>query len=525
MGPRAAPRRRDLGLDRGGGVSFFVFERMPHIDDSIAYLFQAKYFSTGALWLPRPVDPDSFGVAHLIVDGDKWYSKFFPGWPAVLALGVLLGAPWIVNPLLGAASVLLLHSLTTRSYGLRTAHAVTLLVSASPWFLFLSGSFMAHSASLFWMLLALVGIERLRGRSASGWGLVAGSSLGMLFLTRPFDAALVGPVIGLSALGVGPRRLTLVSLAMVGVSAALVAGLYFPYNAALTGDPFAAPHRLWAEHLFGSGVDVFGFGPSVGIPLWRNMDPLPGHGLADVVLNANKNFALLNFELFGWACGSLVMVCLAFRRGALGRNDVLMLGLLFAVVVGHAFYWAPGGPDFGARYWYLIIMPLVVLTVRGAEHLASGSGGGTASSDVAGTRVGVALAFASLCAVLVIVPWRSVGKYYRYRDIGGTVGALTDRRGIRDALIFVRSSRRSDYQTAFNLNPRSTGDDGNVFAWDLGPDHRAAVLSGFPSKPVWVIERTDQADSLSVTQGPLPAGTNPAGNAPDVPVSFQAVLR
>jgi hypothetical protein len=129
-------------------------------------------------------------------------------------------------------------------------------------------------------------------------------------------AALVGPVVALWAVGLGARRVSMPSLLATGTAAALVAGLYFLYNAALTGNPFAAPHQLWAERLFGPGVEVLGFGPNVGIPLWRNADPLPGHGIADVLLNANKNFSLVNFELFGWAAGSLVLASTPFRGPA-----------------------------------------------------------------------------------------------------------------------------------------------------------------------------------------------------------------
>ena len=114
---------------------------------------------------------------------------------------------------------------------------------------------MSHATALFSMLLALLAIDCQRGRSISLWAPVAGASLGMLFLTRPFDAALVGPVAGLWALGVGAKRLTLGALTLTGGSAALVAGLLFLYNAGLTGNPFMAPQQLWADHLFGPGVD------------------------------------------------------------------------------------------------------------------------------------------------------------------------------------------------------------------------------------------------------------------------------
>ncbi|MEZ5867819.1 MAG: hypothetical protein R3D46_04865 [Defluviimonas denitrificans] len=37
-----------------------------------------------------------------VKDG-RWFSATLPGWPAVLALGALLGLPWIVNPLLAGS--------------------------------------------------------------------------------------------------------------------------------------------------------------------------------------------------------------------------------------------------------------------------------------------------------------------------------------------------------------------------------------------------------------------------------------
>ena len=90
-------------------VSWFVMEGVPHIDDSISYLFQAKYLSTGQLFLPAPPDSASFHVAETIVDGPRWFGYAFPGWPAVLALGALVGLPWLVNPLIAGLTVLVAH--------------------------------------------------------------------------------------------------------------------------------------------------------------------------------------------------------------------------------------------------------------------------------------------------------------------------------------------------------------------------------------------------------------------------------
>ena len=165
-------------------LSWYVLEGIPHIQDCISYLFQAKYFSTGHLYLPVPPDALSFKVSHVVNDGIKWYGYGAPGWPAVLSLGVLAGVPWIVNPLLGGLTILLAHLLITRLYNRQFAHIVVLMLSVSPWFLFMSASYLTHPLTIVWGLLALLAIEKERENGKGLWGVVAGVCLGALFLTR-----------------------------------------------------------------------------------------------------------------------------------------------------------------------------------------------------------------------------------------------------------------------------------------------------------------------------------------------------
>lgn len=510
-------------------IAWFVFEGVPHIDDSIVYLFQAKYYAQGLLTVPAPVDYPSFAVTHLINDGERMYGKFFPGWPALLALGVIAGVPWLVNPLLGGAALVLAHHLVRRVYDRGTANATTLLLAVSPWLLFNSSEMMSHAASLAWMLLAFLAIDLQRGRRVGIWSLVAGVSLGAIFLTRPFDAVLIGPVAALWAWGVAGRRLSYGSLAAIALVAAGAAAVMLPYNAALTGSMTSAPHRLWAESFWGPGVDVMGFGANVGIPLWRNVDPLPGHGLADVVLNANKNFFLVNFELFGWACGSLVLAtfaCLAATRsGRWAQGDTLMCGILLAVIGGHSIYWTSGGPDFGARYWYLIILPLVVLTVRGAQLLAAGPGVGVRLPSDLGARVTAVIVVASVTAFLCVTPWRCVTKYYRYRDVAADPRSLAAERQMGRALVFVRSPSRADYQSAFNFNSPGFSGPGPVYVLDAGPQNRARIAQQYADRPVWILGPGSKPGSgLVVLAGPLPPGSTPAGGAYEYERSFAASI-
>ncbi|HEX5416719.1 MAG TPA: glycosyltransferase family 39 protein, partial [Chloroflexota bacterium] len=180
------------------GLALFLYvadallERIPHVQDSVAYLFQAKTFALGRLWVATPPDPNSFMHEFIIMKDGRWFSKYPPGWPMVLALGVVAGAPWIVDPILGALSLYLLYRIGREVYGPTVGLLAAVLGLTAPFLIFLSGSLMAHTSGLFFTLLMVYGVIRLeRGGSRVGWGLVTGAAFGMLFLVRPFSGVLV----------------------------------------------------------------------------------------------------------------------------------------------------------------------------------------------------------------------------------------------------------------------------------------------------------------------------------------------
>jgi hypothetical protein len=80
-------------------------------------------------------------------------------------------------------------------------------------------------------------------------------------------------------------------------------------------------------------------------------------------------------------------------------------------------------------------------------------------------------------------------------------------------LVFVRAVENGrDYQSAFLLNPRTLEDAGTVYAYDAGPANRAAVVTHYPDRPVWVIGRVENAAGeqlFRVLAGPLSPGTVP----------------
>ena len=122
-------------------LSIFSYERHPHIADEVGYLLHAKYFAKGMLTMPAPPVLDAFNIDLMQYEADKWYSPVQPGWPLVLSLGVFIGAPWIINPILAGLNVLLAYVIVRRLYDTYIARITITLLCVSPWYIFMSMNF------------------------------------------------------------------------------------------------------------------------------------------------------------------------------------------------------------------------------------------------------------------------------------------------------------------------------------------------------------------------------------------------
>jgi hypothetical protein len=100
------------------------------------------------------------------------------------------------------------------------------------------------------------------------------------------------------------------------------------------------------------------------------------------------------------------------------------------------------------------------------------------------------------------MPWRSLGKYPRYRNYSAEVDRLARAYHFGHSLVFLPPN---DYQLAFVFNPPTLDGGGTVYAADAGPVHREAVRRYFADRPVWFIARSPTArHRIEVLAGPLP---------------------
>jgi hypothetical protein len=470
------------------------YQRHPHVPDEVVYLYPARYFAAGMLTLPLPPVPAAFEIDLMMYEPAKWYSPVPPGWPSVLAAGALVGATWLVNPILTGINVVLAYLLLGHLYPPRVARMATALLAASPWFLLLGMSYMNHTVTLTAALVAGVGVVYARRKGSFTRGAIAGAGVGAVSLIRPLDGVIVGALIALWAIGLGGRRLGWRALAGLFAGTVVIGGLVLPYNRVLTGDPFRFPINVYVDKYYSPNANAYGFGPDRGMG-WA-LDPNPGHGPVDGLINANLNLFGINTDLFGWSTGSFVFIAWFVAAWAWTRADRLMAAVFVLFFVAYFFYYFSGGPDFAARYWFPAIVPLAALCARGISELDRVSSG----------RATLGAAAMTATALVLFLPWRATDKYYQFRGMRADIPKLAATYGFDGDLVLVRGPREPDYMSAAVYNPLDLLARETIYAWDRNPEVRNETLHVYADRRVWVVDGpTITGTGYRLVQGPLPA--------------------
>lgn len=467
-------------------LAWFTFERMPHISEEVAFLFQAKTFAGGALTAPAPPAALQPGLTYPLfqLDGSHWYAVTAPGWPVALAAGLLAGAPWLVNPLLAALSVLLAHGVANRLAGRDQADLVAMMMGASPWLLAMSASLLPHTLMLFLMLLAWWLILRAgeSPRRRTGRLVAAGLAMGWIFAARPLDGLVIGGLTGLWLLLALPGGLrTGIGRALpYGLGCLATGALALLYNARLTGNPLVQPATAYARQN-PTGKPTGYLGDQVGLPTGFELHNLwPGHTVAEALLNTLNLAANLQFELMGWSVGSLALFLAFLLWQKPNRTDALMLAVIVAVIAAVFFFWFPESYYIGPRFWYLAAFPLFFLSARGYQAIRERF---PDKDHLAFVRIDSLFWLACVFGFCAFLPWRAVTKYYEFNDFHPTVreDAAAGRfaaAGPGGAVVLV--ARNGDAGSALFLNDPWLR--GTIYLNQDGQVDQAAVQAALPDR-------------------------------------------
>jgi len=336
--------------------------------DEAAYVMQARMLLDGRLTLDaRQVEP-FFQPWLTGVHGNHVFTKYLPGWPALLALSQALFGTMAVAPAAVAACWVIGAYLLAREL---FDDGWTALVAAG--FLALSPLFLLHTvlplayaccAAVLTFATALL----LRGARTGARGALTGGGalVGFGLLIRPFDTVLVAlPLAAFVAVRQRrtPRRL-LTQVGWTALGAAPLVAVLLAYCWYVTGSPLRLP--LSAS----DPLDTFGFGPrrimptEPSFPFTRRMAL---QALIDTV-QAGPSWYFGGLGLISLAAVGLV----ARRRRA---ERLLLLATTVTVLVGYTFWWGsafvmPGLRNgLGPHYHLAGFTPVVILAASGARSL------------------------------------------------------------------------------------------------------------------------------------------------------------
>jgi len=357
-----------LAIFAGWLIASRVFENIPHLEDEVAYVWQAKLMAAGKVTIPTPIEPKKFLIPFVVDYNGQRFGKYPLGWPALLAVGIKLGAREWVNPLLAGLAVWLTYVLGKKLMGEVVGVLAALLTVTSPFFLVNVGTLLSHA----WGLVLSLGFvlawwdafgEHKNGVATSNaipnWlaAVTAGLVLGVFAITRPFTAVGVAIPFGFHGLyllvrGPGAVRKRLI---VFGLAALAVSLLHLLWQYLATGDVLLNPYTLWW------GYDKVGFGPGYG----RD----PGHTLRQSWINTRHSLRVGYSDLFGWPVVSWLF--LPFGVWAVRRNGrMLVAGSVYlSLLVLYLGYWI-GAWLFGPRYQFEGLYSLTLLSAAGIVWLA-----------------------------------------------------------------------------------------------------------------------------------------------------------
>ena len=315
------------------GVALLVHGGAPTSVDEMAQLLHARALAGGRLTLPLEGSEAAWLIQNGIVTLNGWVSIYPPLHTVLLALGFLVGAPWLVGPIgIGVASGATVWS-AERLMGAGVGRVGGVLLLVSPFWLLLGGTYLSHATAA--AALALVLWTGLRARDGGiGWALATGVSVGAAVATRPWIGLACSLAILLALWLPSTVRSTITPAAFVRRVAAVVVG----------GLPFAVCIFWWNDRLFGSPFRLgytAAFGPAhglgFGVDPWGNR-----YGPVEALAYTGADLVQLGVRILESPLPIVAVIGGVLLARPLRTGAGVFAAWAAAAVVANAAYWHHG---------------------------------------------------------------------------------------------------------------------------------------------------------------------------------------
>jgi hypothetical protein len=381
-------------------VHFVLIQQFANSGDEQAFLFQAKLFSRGQLYVTDPIY-DRANPLNKYVRSDalddlegRRFSKYDPGWAALLSLGSRARAEGLVAPLLGALTVFLLLSYVSRRLGDEFVGTTWWLVTLCSFFCYSVANYGSHTATMVFLFGAFVLYDYTLDESHSqrfGLRLFAvGLLLGYCSLIRYLDWMPLMAWIAFDLL----RQRKIRGLILVLLGFGLLASVHLFYDKLLTGSALLPPavHDARGNLQARLGVHWGGF-RITALRLWRVLYTFPPVVLLLLCLR--------------WPC-----------RSAKLKVYVTLFALNVCVYFFYA--WTVAGP--GPRYLFPYF-PFLILAVVEVVRLNRERGQRI-------RKIGWGLVMASLIVCSIVYGDGQTREIYKRLDLERAVAAIPEKKRI-----------------------------------------------------------------------------------------------
>lgn len=344
-----------------GFIAHGPFRGFPFCMDEYNYWYQARIFAGGNLYLesfPEKFRP--FVEKYVILNDGRVFSKYPPGFPALLALGVIVKAPALINPLIAGITLMLLFLFVRSFFGSLYALLAVALMAVNPYFLAYSSSYFSQPAALLWsaLLFYLVRTYELSSKTLylPAIGLIAGYAA----LTRPLDAFCVIVPAYLYLLYILIQQKRFWSFSYSVLTFGLMFTVLLLYNYHLVGKAGIAVYPI------ARGEFVIKAGRSLGVV----------ENLFNVARFYYRNGIACIPQLLGThlliPTGFFIPLAAVF--GLWGFKSIwrwVLLANFCLLVLMYNFHPGLGWPQYGARYYYSGFFAMVFLATAAFRQFCS----------------------------------------------------------------------------------------------------------------------------------------------------------
>ena len=339
-------------------IAYFPFNNHPYSMDEYNYLYQAKIFSQGKLFIETSEIFRPFKETYMILKDHKLFSKYPPGFPLVLSIGVLLNITGLINPLIATVTLIVLYLFVKSLLGPKYGLLSVILMSTTPYFLGYSASYYSHPTSLLLTTLIFFSVRKYELTSKDIYLFLLGIFSGYAFLTRPLDSFCVVVPSYLYLLYLLYKKKDLKKASYAISTFIILFALFLTYNYILIEKITIATYPIVAGEFRVVDPHTAGFFEnlkSISISYIRN----GVHCIPRLLLKYLLIYAAIFVPVFA------VFGMFKFKSK---WKWVLVLNFLMLILF-YNFHRGLGWPLYGARYYYSGFVSLVILATIFFKYL------------------------------------------------------------------------------------------------------------------------------------------------------------